>query len=137
VVSYGGVDRYYPSCNFELRQVSEFPQQILPGSFEITKVRRRDEEIVRGTRLLLASRAGYPLRAGSELLLADAGVDAGGPSMIMHTVRMNLFSAKQPGVFMLTCRGALDDPPRAEYISIDEMRLALGDKARMLLPGEE
>ena len=52
----------------------------------------------------------------------------------MRTVRMKLTSEEQPGMYMLTCRGGLDDPPDAREISINEMRVALGDKAAILLP---
>ncbi len=55
-------------------------------------------------------------------------------SSFMRTVRMKLKSEQQPGMYMLTCRGGLDNPPDAREISINEMRVALGDKAAILLP---
>ena len=54
--------------------------------------------------------------------------------MIMQTLRMTLESAEQPGMYMLTCRGALDDPPNTLPVSISEMREALGNKAFIILP---
>ncbi len=123
-VSYSHLDLYYPSCNFELYTVDERPQLIEPGGFTIVHVARRDEEVA-GVR---------PLEYASRWLLADAGMDSGGPSMIMRTVRMKLKSEQQPGMYMLTCRGGLDNPPDAREISINEMRVALGDKAAILLP---
>ena len=72
----------------------------------------------------------------SRWLAADSGMHSGGPSMIMRTVRMKLESKDQPGMYMMTCRGGLDNPPDAREISINEMRMALGDKATILLPEE-
>ncbi len=57
--------------------------------------------------------------------------------MIMRTVRMKLESDEQPGMYMMTCRGALDGPPDALEISINEMRVALGDKATIVLPEKQ
>ncbi len=125
-VAYSHIDLYYPSCNFELYTVDERPQLVKPGSFTIVHVARRDEEVARSGSVIYASR----------WMLADSGVDSGGPSMIMRTVRMKLESEEQPDMYMLTCRGALDNPPDAIEVSINEMRLALGDKAAILLPEE-
>ena len=125
-VSYSHMDLYYPSCNFELYTVADRPQSIQPGSFTMIHVARRDEEV---------AGVGF-IRYASLWLVADSGVDSGGPSMIMRTVRMKLESDEQPGMYMLTCRGALDNPPDAREISINEMRFALGDKATILLPEE-
>lgn len=126
-VSYGGLDRYFPSCNFELSTVDEMPQLIPPGSFTVIDVRRRDEEVVRYR----------PVQYASRWMLADSGgMDSGGPSMVMRTVRMKLESDEQPGMYMMTCRGGMDDPPSAIEISINEMRVALGDKATIVLPEE-
>ena len=121
-VSYGDLDRYYPSCNFELYTVDEMPQSIKPGSFIIVNVQRRDEEVVKFG----------PVQYASLDIVAD-GPDAGGTSMIMRTVRMKLESAENPNMYMLTCRGGLDDQHDAREISINEMRVALGDKATILL----
>jgi hypothetical protein len=57
--------------------------------------------------------------------------------MIMRTVRMKLESDEQSGMYMMTCRGGMDDPPSAIEISINEMRVALGDKATIVLPEEQ
>ncbi len=126
-VSYGDLDRYFPSCNFELYTVDEMPQLIQPGSYTIVQVRRRDEEIVRSR----------PVQYASRWLLADSGGMDSGPSMVMRTVRMKLESDAQPGMYMMTCRGGMDDPPNAIEVSINEMRVALGEKATIVLPEEQ
>lgn len=122
-VRYGDIDRYYPSCNFELYTVDEMPQAIRPGSFTIVHVQRRDEEVVEFR----------PVQHASVSMLAGSGPDSGGTSMIMRTVRMKLESEENPNMYMLTCRGSLDDQHDAREISINEMRVALGDKATILL----
>ncbi len=126
-VAYADVNRYYPSCDFELYTVKETPQSIEPGSFNVIDVQRGTEEIVRYR----------PVHYASRGLLAYSGPGSGGQYMIMHTVRMRLESAEQPGMYMLTCRGGLDDPPNAREPSINDMRMGLGDKATIVLPEEQ
>ncbi len=70
--------------------------------------------------------------------LLDYGrVASGGQFMVMRMVHMKLESEEQPDLHRLTCRGALDDPPNALEVSINEMRVALGDKATIVLPEEQ
>ena len=123
-VSYGDVNRYAPSCDFALRTVDEVPQSIKPGSFKVVDVQPRTEEIVEYR----------PVQYAGRWLLAAGNTGSGGQYMIMQTLRMTLESAEQPGMYMLTCRGALDDPPNALRVSISEMREALGNKAFIILP---
>ena len=126
-VAYAEMSRYYPSCDFELTTVEETPQSIKPGSFTVIDVQRGTEEIVRNG----------PVHYASRGLLAYSGSGSGGQYMIMHTVRMRLESDEQPGMYMLSCRGGLDDPPKALEPSITEMRMALGDKAAIILPADQ
>ena len=137
VVSYGHLDRYYPSCNFELENISQKPQIIRPGEFVIVHVSRREEFMVRRVPTFYAG----PLTPGDNdagftepLMLAGSGGESGSGSMFMHTVRMRLDSKEQPDMYMLTCRGAQDNPPEVEFVSIDEMHEAMGDKAVIILP---
>ncbi len=139
VVSYGHLDRYYPSCNFELETISQRPQIIRPGEFEIIHVSRREEYMVRRVPRLYAgpiSLEGRNADVAEPFMLAGGGGggESGSGSMFMHTVRMRLESAEQPDMYMLTCRGAQDNPPDVEFVSIDEMHEAMGDKAVILLP---
>ncbi len=139
VVSYGHLDRYYPSCNFELETISQRPQIIQPGEFKVIRVRRREDYIVRRTPTLFAGPVtleGSDADFTESLMLAGGGGggESGSGSMFMHTVRMRLESSEQPDMYMLTCRGAQDNPPDVEFVSIDEMHEAMGDKAVILLP---
>jgi hypothetical protein len=54
--------------------------------------------------------------------------------MITRGVHLWFGSDTQPDVMRLTCRGGFDDPWRAQPPSIDEMRVVLGDYARIELP---
>ena len=126
-VAYADVDRYHPSCDFELSTVEDGTQSIKPGSFTVINVQGGTQEIVRNR----------PEHYASRWLLAYSGSGSGGQYMIMHTVRMRLESEEQPGMYVLTCRGALDDPPNAREPSISEMRMALGDKATIVLPQQQ
>ena len=142
VVSYGHLDRYYPSCNFELETISQKPQIIRPGEFEIIHVRRREDYIVRRVPRFYAGPValeGRDADSTEPLMLAGGGGggESGSGSMFMHTVRMRLNSNEQPDMYMLTCRGAQDNPPDVEFVSIDEMHEAMGDKAVILLPEDK
>ncbi len=123
-VAYGEVDRYHPSCDFELSTVDPKPRTIKPDVLTVIDVQPGTQEIV-----------GYrSVHYASRWLMAYSGAGSGGQYMIMHTVRMRLESEEQPGMNILTCRGALDDPPNAREPSVNEMRMALGDKATIVLP---
>ncbi len=124
VVSYGTLDLYYPSCNLEVWDVKQEPQLIRPGLFTIMRIRRRDEEVVQRKPAIHAS------------LTVIADVRGSDVAMVTRAVRMWLHSDEQRNVFRLTCRGALDDPPDARFISINEMQTALGDKVTLVI-GEE
>jgi hypothetical protein len=65
--------------------------------------------------------------------LARGSVD-GGTSPIIHAVHLWLESAKQPQVRRLSCRGAVDDPPKAKPPTGEEIRQALGDVAALRVP---
>ena len=118
-----GIDQYAPSCNFEVRKLSEQPQVISPEDFLVVKVQRVTEEVVR---------LAQPVQVAA-LGLAGLDADSGLP-MITRGVHLWIGSDTQPDVMRLTCRGGFDDPWRAELPSIDEMRTALGDYASLTLP---
>ena len=118
-----GLDQYAPNCNFEIRTLSEQPQVISPETFLVVKVQRLTEEVVQLNRPLLVASRGF----------AGLGRDGGQP-MIVQGVHLWFGSDIQPGVMRMTCRGAFDDPWDVEWPSINEMRTALGDYARIVLP---
>jgi hypothetical protein len=119
--SSGGLDLYYPSCNFEMQKISEQPQVIEPGRFSVVRVWGQQGDFVQ---------RGPGRQAGA--LLADKADN--GSTMIIHQVHMRLASEQQPGVRNLSCRGGLDDPWLARPPSVQEMREALGEIADLVLP---
>lgn len=121
VVSKQAFDRYVPSCNFEIRTLSEQVRIISPESFLVTRIQRETSEVVQ---LALPK-----VLAGLHL----AGMDSGLP-MVVRSVHLWIGSDLQPDLMRLTCRGAFDDMPTAYPPSIEEMREALGTHARIVLP---
>jgi hypothetical protein len=117
--------QYYPSCNFEVRELmQDSAQTIEPDVFRVTRVHRAPfVEVVQTEPVRMAA-----------LQIAIGGSD-GSDSMIAPTVHMELHSGRQPDVVRLTCRGGFADPYDADYPSIEEIRGALGDWARLELPG--
>ncbi len=121
VVSKQGFDRYVPSCNFEIRTLSEQSREIRPESFLVTRVQRETAEVVQQD---------YPVMLAG---LNHAGMDDGLP-MIVQSVHLWISTDLQPDIMRLTCRGAFDDPSAVEPPSIEQMRKALGNYASLKLP---
>ncbi|MEN8180431.1 MAG: hypothetical protein ABFS39_17665 [Pseudomonadota bacterium] len=122
VVSKQRFDRYAPSCNFEVRTLSEQSREIKPEPFLITRVQRETAEVVQ--------QQYFPvILAGLNL----AGMDDGLP-MIVRSVHLWISTDLQPDVMRVTCRGAFDDLPDADPPSIEQMRQALGGYASLQLP---
>lgn len=123
VVSKVKLDRYYPSCNFEVWRLSQGPTIILPGTFAVTKAGR-------GTDLIVSLE---PVRLAG---LRWSHYDDDDHAMIMRVVHMLLQSAKQPNVYRLTCRGWLAVPAEAQEPGVADMREALGGLASIRVDGE-
>ena len=123
VVTKAKLDRYHPSCNFEVWTLRQVPTVIHPGSFAVSKVRRAINQVV----------SLEPVQvAGLRWTRYDDD-----HAMIMHVVNMWLQSARQPNVYKLTCRSWLDIPADAKQPNIVDMREALGNYATItLIDGE-
>jgi len=122
VVTKKALDRYYPSCNFELKKLSETDRTIQPEAFLVVRVQPQTSEIVYHPQ---------PLQLAG---LRSAGMDGSGRPMIMRALHLWIGSDRQPDVRRLTCRGGLDDMAWASPPSIDAMRQALGGYASLILP---
>lgn len=123
VVAKSGVNQFLPNCNFEVSQVFEDSSQtIQPDTFRVRRVGRQSEEVVQRAPAQYAA-----------LYLARGGMD-GGTSPIIHAVHLWLESAKQPQVRRLSCRGAVDDPPKAKPPTGEEIFQALGDIVVLRVP---
>lgn len=122
VLGSGGVNTFYPSCNFEVRALSEQAQWIKAGHFQVEQVRQGSESVVQAGSVQLAS-----LRLAGFRPFSDA------PS-IMRYYHFNLASEQQPEVMRLTCRGGLEDSPQADFPTWQEIQQALGPVAGFILP---
>lgn len=122
VLGSGGVNTFYPSCNFELRRLSEQTQWIKAGRFQVEQVRQGSESVVQTRSIQLAS-----LRLAGFRAFSDAPA-------IMRYYHFNLISEQQPEVMRLTCRGGLEDSPQADFPTWPEIQQALGPVAGFILP---
>jgi hypothetical protein len=111
-LGYGDVEKYYPSCKFELNTPLKDVRQIVhPDVFTIYKV-VRDTYVVQSNAVMLAS------------IVMDGSGD--GPTALTFSTIMYLRSEKQPDVFRLTCEH-WDDPTDGDHLTISDIRKALGD----------
>ena len=120
VVSKRNLDRYHPSCNFEVWKLRQSPTSIHPGSFSVARSVRDIDFMVQSQPLQLVA-------------VRRADYDDGGQDMIIHVVHMRLKSAKQPNVYRLTCRSWQDFPNEAREPTMADMRGALGGIASIRL----
>jgi len=104
------VDFYKPNCKFELYKISEQARVVKPDTFVVTKIVDQSEDVS----------AKWPTYAGLGMAYGD------GPVFLTFSTTMYLESKIQPDVFRMNCK-RWDDPAFGEYLSIDEMRQALGD----------
>jgi hypothetical protein len=101
---------YKPHCKFELYKISEQARVVKPDTFVVTKVVDQSEDV--STK--------WPTYAGLGMAYGD------GPVHLTFSTTMYLESKVQPDVFRINCK-RWDDPATGEYLSINEMRQALGD----------
>lgn len=87
--AFNPVNQYYTNCKFEVRDVKDVPQTVLPDEFTVERVRQIQ------TTVALA----FPLLAD-----AGGGAEDGGPAMQRWGIEFYLNSAKQPDVLRLTCQ---------------------------------
>ena len=97
------------SCKFELYTISEQARQVRPDTFVVTRIVDQSEDVS----------VGWPRYAALVM-----GRD--GPVHLTFSTTMYLESRIQPDVFRMTCK-RWDWPAIGEYLSINEMRQALGD----------
>lgn len=106
------VDFYKPHCVFELYTISDMERVVSPDTFVITKIVDQSEDVS----------IGRPLYAGLGI-----GISYGdGPVHLTFATTMYLESKIQPDVYRMTCK-RWDWPAIGEYLSINEMRQAVGD----------
>ena len=104
------IDFYKPHCKFELYTISEQARVVKPDTFVVTKIVDQSEDV--STK--------WPTYAGLGMAFGD------GPVHLTFSTTMYLESSLQPDVFRMNCK-RWDWPATGEYLSINEMRQALGD----------
>jgi hypothetical protein len=117
-------NQYYPYCRFSVREVKPHAQRVQADEFQITRSWQ--------VRDLFATLSTVPMLAA---IFSGGGQD-GKPSPITFGTEMDLRSADQPDVFRLMC-GHLQDPNlTARYLTVAQVREALGDVFTLRIPGE-
>ena len=110
IVLVRDVDFYRPHCKFELFTISEQARVVDPDTFVVTRIVDQREDVS----------TEWPRYAA----LGMSGVD--GPVHLTYSTTMYLESKIQPDVFRMNCK-QWDWPATGEFLSINEMRQALGD----------
>jgi hypothetical protein len=108
----GDIDFYKPHCVFELYTISDKARVVKPDTFVITRIVDQSEDVS----------TGWPIYAalGMGLVIGD------GPVHLTFSTTMYLESKLQPDVYRMTCK-RWDWPSIGEYLSINEMRQAVGN----------
>lgn len=108
-------------CQLEVHDVMPVPQTVRADTFTVRKVSRDLKTVV---------------SVGVPQMIAQTGMsDSSGTSDVTQVWHLWLSSPAQPNVRRLTCGGAFDRPWKAEYPSIEEIRVTLGKVMTLRLPG--
>jgi hypothetical protein len=110
-IAFSELNQYYPHCIVEMSVPKNIPQVISVDIFDIYKVVRSVD--------MTAGAGGVVFAA----LALNGGDD--GPSPQFYGTEMFLKSKTQPDVVKLTC-GHMEDPTIAEYLTVTEIKNALG-----------
>ena len=120
-------NQYYPYCKFSLRELKDHPQLVKADEFDIFKTWQ-----VADLFAAIDTFHAFPVFADISI----SSNDRGAPTPIVYGTEMDLHSATQPQVFRMMC-GHLQDPNlTARYLSVDQMREALGGIFTLQLPGD-
>lgn len=111
VVNESDINIYYPHCSLLMNNLVEYERSLPPTEFTIIRV-LDDEEYARR----------YVLYA-SNVVSGDSLGD--GPSIVGYVTYYYLQSSSAPNVRSLECI-QWDDPVNVEYLSINEIKQALG-----------
>jgi hypothetical protein len=124
VVARNGVQEQEPYCIFEISAVSLEPQRVDPGAFNVTRVQRSTSTIASGESLPV-----------SGFVRVSMNNDSGGPTNYYYKTEFYLHSDAQPGALMMTCQSNQNYTPLKRYLTVAEIRQALGDIFTLSLPG--
>lgn len=114
LTTFAALNAYAPHCKFELHDPAPEPRTVNPDTFAIVGLR---EEIYLSQ---------WP--PGRRTQIADSSM----PSYFVYATVMRLNSVQQPQAFQLTCQHwEPGDSATPRYLTLDEMRQALGDIATL------
>lgn len=103
------INRYYPYCEFEISTLSDAIQTVQPDRFEVYKVIDDEHHV---NRYFMTARRDYSFNDG--------------PTILGFASEYFLRSEQQPQVRKLICLH-WDEPAYGEYLSLTEIRKALGN----------
>jgi hypothetical protein len=112
---FSGLDQYWPSCDFEVRELKQAPQQIQPDTFTVVRVQQGRSPMVGQPRLQIA---GFNIMSQ---LREDTG-----PPLVTRYYDIWLASDRQPNVMRMRCFGAMADLWEADLPLFIEIEAALG-----------
>ncbi|MFP5506542.1 MAG: hypothetical protein ACLGH6_10115 [Gammaproteobacteria bacterium] len=124
VVPRNGVQRHDPHCVVELDTVSDGPQTLQPGRFEVLRV-------IRSTNDFFVD--------ASHFFRHARHVDDNAPTFLFFITEFRLRDPAQPALRSMTCAWDQFAPgnfPMMRHLSLDEIRSALGNWMRFLPPQE-
>ena len=121
--NFNTVDIYQPYCMFGFSKESSQPRQIMPDTFEVTKIVEWDAYY--GSLDYKNVTNSYS-RTGGMTKVSTLFDDNYGPSTVMYATILSLRSDKQPDVNEIVC-GHWDEQNVVEPLTLKEMEIALGD----------
>ncbi|MGA7179819.1 MAG: hypothetical protein WBX11_09585 [Thiobacillaceae bacterium] len=124
VVARNGVQEQDPYCIFEVSTVAEGPQRVQTGEFSVTQVRRSNSTIARDESV-----------PNGGLMRVSMGSDSAGPTNYYYKTEFFLHSDAQPNVLLMTCQSNQNYTPIKRYLTVAEIRQALGNIFTLNLPG--
>lgn len=127
IVAEGRVQEVYPFCELEVAEVKPVAQHIAPDTFIVYRLGHRIYDVYFPAMQL----------AGIGPDLVPCGGD--GPLQTFYVTVLHLRSDTQPNVLKLSCQSnqrAFPGILYARYLSLAEIRGALGSLFTLLLPGQ-
>lgn len=124
VVTRNNIQEQDPYCIFEISTVSQGPQRVEPDAFNVTRVQRSTSTIARGESLPIGG-----------LVRVSMGNDSTGPTNYYYKTEFFLHSDSQPNVLLMTCQSNQNYTPLKRYLTVAEIRQALGNIFTLSLPG--
>ncbi|MGO9443818.1 MAG: hypothetical protein ACLPXB_03465 [Thiobacillaceae bacterium] len=122
VVAPNGVQEEDPYCIVELSTVADEPQRVQSGAFSVTRVRYSISTIARGESL------------PTGLVQVSMASNSSGPSNYYYKTEFFLHSDAQPNMLRMTCQSNQNYTPLKRYLTVGEIRQALGNIFTLKLP---